>query len=76
MTSLDDGFEVVHTDPDLAEAERLDNTELRLAIKQLAKARVKLDKLNPGYVQRKLVDELNRQTIVLATVTVPRGGCV
>ena len=71
-----DGFELLGGDPALEDANQMDNTELRLAIKQIPKARSKLEKIPPGFLKSRLLDELERSCIVLAMVSVPRGGCV
>ena len=39
-----DGFELLGGDPALEDANQMDNTELRLAIKQIPKARSKLER--------------------------------
>ena len=61
---------------EIQQAKALDAVQLRLAIKQLRKARIKLDKLNSGYVKDQLKKTLERTMTVLALVTVPRGGCI
>ena len=70
------GFEVLLGDPELEEARHLDNTELRLAIKQVPKARSKVEKIPAGFLKNRLLNELERSCIVLAMVSVPRGGCI
>ena len=61
---------------ELQEARALDAVQLRLAVKQLRKARIKIDKLTSGYVRSCLEKTLERTAIVLALASVPRGGCI
>ena len=61
---------------ELEEAKALDAVQLRLAIKQLRKARIKIDKLTSAYVRNRLEKTLERTSIVLALASVPRGGCI
>ena len=61
---------------ELQEARALDAVQLRLAVKQLRKARIKIDKLTSGYVRSCLEKTLERTSIVLALASVPRGGCI
>ena len=61
---------------EIQQAKALDAVQLRLAIKQLRKARIKIDKLNSGYVKDQLKKTLERTMAVLALVSVPRGGCI